>query len=221
MIKAIFFDAAGTLLHLPGSVGEHYAAVARQLGVELAPADLDSAFVQAWKQSAPRSAVDGPRHDDDKPWWRDLVNAVLDQLPRLSSDLDRECFFKRAYAHFSKPDVWMLYPDVRDVLEQLSPKYRLAVISNFDGRLRIILRQLEIASYFRHVFVSSELGADKPDPEIFRRALARSGVKANEALHVGDDPQRDWAAACTAGMHVFELDRPRNSLRDLASYLEQ
>ena len=100
-------------------------------------------------------------------------------------------------------------------LEQLRERFQLAVISNFDGRLRLILQNLGISKYFAHVFISSELGADKPDPEIFRRALKLMHLNANEVLHVGDDPERDWKAAKEAGLLVFQLDRPKNSLRDL------
>ena len=60
MIKAIFFDAAGTLFHLPKSVGEHYAAVAREQGVELSPDALDRAFLHAWRQAPFRSAISAP-----------------------------------------------------------------------------------------------------------------------------------------------------------------
>ena len=42
-------------------------------------------------------------------------------------------------------------------------------------------------------------------------------LNANEVLHVGDDPERDWKAAKAAGLLVFRLDRSRNSLRDLLS----
>jgi putative hydrolase of the HAD superfamily len=59
------------------------------------------------------------------------------------------------------------------------------------------------------------MGADKPDPLIFRRGLALAGVEAEEALHVGDDPDRDWKAAGEVGLRVFRLHRPKNSLRDL------
>jgi FMN phosphatase YigB (HAD superfamily) len=44
-------------------------------------------------------------------------------------------------------------------------------------------------------------------------------LNANEVLHVGDDPERDWKAAKEAGLSVFQLDRPRNSLRDLLTTL--
>src|SRR5205823_13276028 len=108
-----------------------------------------------------------------------------------------------------------LYPEVIDVLETLRPRFLLAVVSNFDGRLRMILEQLGISKFFSHAFVSSEIGADKPDPEIFRRALKFVGLKADEVLHVGDDPERDWKAASAAGLRIFQLDRPGKSLSDL------
>jgi putative hydrolase of the HAD superfamily len=215
MIKAIFFDAFGTLFHLRGTVGEHYAAAARELGVEIPGKALDAAFVQAWDNLPPRPAIDCPRENDDKPWWRDLVSAVLDQIASVPTDFDRERFFELAYAHFTEPGVWTLHADVEETLPGLARDLQLGIISNFDGRLRTILRHLGIAHFFRYVFISSELGADKPDPKIFRRALARSGLHAGEAVHVGDDPERDWEAAAYAGMHVFKLDRAKNSLRDL------
>ena len=101
------------------------------------------------------------------------------------------------------------------MLQELTPQFQLAVISNFDGRLRFILQHLGISKHFAHVFISSELGADKPDAEIFRRALTTMHLKGDEVLHVGDDPERDWKAAEEAGLLVFQLNRPKNSLRDL------
>ena len=81
--------------------------------------------------------------------------------------------------------------------------------------MRFVLQNLGISKYFAHVFISSELGVDKPDPEIFRRALRIMNLEPNEVLHVGDDPERDWKAAKAAGLLVFRLDRPKNSLSDL------
>ena len=128
-------------------------------------------------------------------------------------------FSKRAYSHFAEPGVWELYPDVIEVLEILGPRFDLAVVSNFDGRLHMILEQLGLSRFFSHIFVSSELGADKPDPLIYHRALELSEVAPAETLHVGDDPVRDWQGAEAAGLAVFPLDRPLNSLRDLLAIL--
>jgi putative hydrolase of the HAD superfamily len=220
MIKAIFFDAVGTLFYLTKSVGDHYALVADEVGLKLDPAALDRAFFAAWKKMPPRTALDGPRENDDKNWWRELVDLLLNDVAPSLNELDRDNFFEIAYEHFAEAGVWETYPEVVEVLEKLEPRFHLAVVSNFDGRLRMILEHLGISKFFRHVFVSSEIGADKPDREIFRRALKFVGFEANQVLHAGDDPRRDWEAASAAGLSIFELDRPKNSLRDLAKKLK-
>ena len=220
MIRAILFDAAGTLFFLTKTVGDHYAYVGREVGLELDAQKLESAFHAAWPQMPRRPATDGPRKNDDKGWWRVLVGHVFDQVAPSVNELDRDNFFEVAYEHFAEPGVWELYPEVPGVLEELAPRFRLAVISNFDGRLRLILQHLGISKFFNQVFISSELGADKPDTEIFRRALDLIDLSANEVLHVGDDPECDWKAAKAAGLLVFRLDRPRNSLRDLLADLK-
>jgi putative hydrolase of the HAD superfamily len=220
VIRAILFDAAGTLFYLTKTVGDHYAYVGREVGLDLEGQQLERAFHAAWQQMPRRLAIERPRENDDKEWWRELVDRVFDQVAPSLSEFDRDNFFEVAYEHFAEPGVWELYPEVPEVLEQLRPPFELAVISNFDGRLRLILQHLGISKYFAHVFISSELGADKPDPEIFRRSLKIMHLDTNEVLHVGDDPERDWKAASAAGLSVFRLDRPRNSLRDLLATLK-
>ncbi len=219
-LKAIFFDAVGTLFYLNGTVGDHYALVASEVGLALGADHLDCAFYSAWEKMPQRAAIDAPRENDDKGWWHELVDLVLDQVAPSLSEFDRDNFFEVAYEHFAEAGVWQLYPEVPDVLEQLQPRFQLAVISNFDGRLRLILEHLGISKFFTHVFVSSELGADKPDSEIYQRALKFIDLKPNEVLHVGDDPKRDWEAASAAGLLIFQLDRPRNSVRDLLTMLK-
>lgn len=214
-VRALFFDAAGTLFHLPLGVGHHYAIAARQVGTELDAAALDRAFDDVFLTMPRRPVTDEPREDDDKGWWRLLVDRVLDRVPNRMTELDRDAFFEAAYEHFAEDGVWELYPEVIEVLDQVHRNFPLYVVSNFDGRLRIILERLGISKYFTSVFVSSEVGADKPDPLIFQRAARYSGIPAGETLHVGDDPERDWRAAAAAGFQVFQLERPRLSLRDL------
>lgn len=219
MPKAIFFDAAGTLIRLTKSVGHHYALVAQRQGLALDATELDCAFGEVWKKMPLRPATGQPRVADDKDWWRELIERVLDRITAPVPPPARGAFFESAYRHFAEAGVWELFPEVPAVLEALAPHFELAVVSNFDGRLRTILENLAIRIYFRRLFLSSELGADKPDPMIYRRALEASGLAPGEVLHVGDDADRDWGAASAAGLEVFRLERPQNSLRDLLPLL--
>ena len=221
-LKAVFFDAAGTLIYLPKSVGEHYREVALRHGADLPTASLDEAFRHAWKLASKHPTSDGARVDDDKGWWRSLVEQVVAAtLPSTLEDhFDQEAYFEELYVHFTLPGVWAAYPDVELTLRQLqSRRLKLGVISNFDRRLYTILDQLGLAQYFDTVVISSEVGADKPDPIIFLRALALLNIEPSEAIHVGDDPKSDRGAS-GVGIEVFELDRPQRTLAEFPAWLD-
>jgi len=220
MIKVICFDAAGTLIHLPKGVAHHYQLVAKRHGIELNEQELAAAFRAAWKNAPARAAIGIARSDDDKGWWKVLVADVLTQCRALPSPADFDGLFEELYDHFTLPGVWELYPDVVPVLDALAGRYRLGVISNFDRRLLVILEQLGIREHFPAIVLSSETGADKPAPEIFHRALTQLDAGPQNALHVGDDPYRDWHGAAAAGMHCFQLDRTRNSLREVPAFAD-
>ena len=219
MIKIVFFDAAGTLFHLPRGVGWHYREVAARRGAQLDEDALREAFQETWTSMPARPASRQARADDDRGWWRELVERVLDRCALGQGELDRPAYFEELYREFARPGVWTLFPETRSVLQALGPRYQLGIISNFDGRLRLILEHLGLTGIFAPVIISSEVGADKPDPWIFQRALALAGVGPAEALHVGDDARSDWEGAAAAGLRVFRLQRPANSLRDLVAQL--
>jgi len=219
MIRIIFFDAAGTLFHLPRGVGWHYHALALRHGCEVPEEALGRAFGEVWKGMPPRESSRMRREDDDREWWRMLVDRVLDRCSIAVGDLNRSAYFEELYAEFTRPGVWALFPEVKETLQLLAGQYRLGIISNFDGRLRPILKNLGIHGFFDPVIISSEVGAEKPDPWIFQAALRVAAVAPEEAWHVGDDSIRDWEGAAAAGLHILPLDRPTNSLRDLVARL--
>ncbi len=215
--EVIFFDAAGTLIYLPRSVGEHYRQVAQRFGVAPDAAALDRAFREAWKAAPARPATNGPRPDDDKGWWRDLVERVFAAVlsPSERAGFDLPAYFEAVYAHFAEPGVWAAFADVPDALSALREAgYRLGIISNFDRRLHKVVADLSLTPFFEHIVISSEVGADKPDARIFARALELFGTTADNAWHVGDDPRADWGAE-VVGLRVFRLERPRHTLHDI------
>jgi putative hydrolase of the HAD superfamily len=219
-IRVIFFDAAGTLIGLPKGVAHHYCAVAERHGLRVPKEAMNEAFRMTWREIPPPQTTRVRRPDDDKGWWRHFVHRVLDKCAVPDGGaFDREGFFEELYVEFARPGVWDVFPETRAVLAQLASEYRLGIISNFDGRLRLVLDELGIGSLFRHVIISSEVGADKPDPWIFQEALRVAGVRASEALHVGDEPGADWEGASAAGLHVYRLKRPEMTLSGVVTLL--
>jgi putative hydrolase of the HAD superfamily len=214
--EVIFFDAAGTLLRLERPVGWHYAAITRKHGLPADEMRMERAFREIWRKRPSRAASLGARADDDRPWWRELALEVLGAAVSSANKIDKDAWFEDLYAHFAKPGIWVLYGDAKRCLDRLGDQFRLAIISNFDRRLRGILEDLELGSRFEQVFISSELGCEKPDVRIFQRALALMHVEAPRCLHVGDDPELDWAGASAAGIGVFKVRRPDITLDDLA-----
>ena len=173
-----------------------------------------------WKEMPSPETTQKPREDDDRGWWETFVNRVLDKCAvERGGDFDRAAYFAELYAEFARPGVWELFPDVRPALEELARTYRLGIISNFDRRLRRVLTELGVEHLFWPIIISSEVGADKPDPWIFQRALAEAKIAPHEALHVGDEPSADWEGAGRMGMQVFRLRRPETTLEHLLQLL--
>ncbi len=219
-IRVIFFDAAGTLLGLPKGVAHHYCEVASRHGLNVPKEVMNEAFRMTWREMPPPPTTKVRREDDDKGWWRRFVGRVLDKCGvGPEAEIDRDALFEALYIEFARPGVWELFPEARAVLARVASEYELGIISNFDRRLRVVLSELGIAPLFKQVIISSEVGADKPDPWIFQEALRLTGVRASEALHVGDEPGADWEGAAKAGLQVFKLKRPEMTLNDLLESL--
>jgi len=216
----IFFDAAGTLIGLIRGVEHHYCEVATRHGLEVDRQVMREAFRMTWKEMPSPETTQKPRADDDRGWWQAFVNRVLDKCAvERGGGFDREMYFAELYEEFARPGVWELFPEVKAVLEELAQIYRLGIISNFDRRLRRVLTELGVGHLFSPVVISSEVGADKPDPWIFQQALAQAKIAPHEALHVGDEPSADWEGAAKAGMQVFRLRRPETTLEHLLRVL--
>lgn len=95
------------------------------------------------------------------------------------------------------------YPDVPDVLARWRERYRLVAVSNGNADVeRTPLRGL-----FHHAFSAAAVGAMRPDPALFRAAVEHAGVAPAAALHVGDDPVNDVAAARAFGLRTAWVNR--------------
>lgn len=90
---------------------------------------------------------------------------------------------------------------VLDLVKRLKQSFRLAVVSNGSGAVqRRKLAAAGLAGRFEDLFISGELGWEKPDERIFLYTLKQLGCAPEEALFVGDDPQRDIGGAGNVGI---------------------
>lgn len=101
-----------------------------------------------------------------------------------------------------RPELERLYPGVKEMLARMAERYRLGVIANQHSGLSERLESFGIGSFFDVSAGSGDIGAAKPDPEIFRRTLALAGCDAREAVMVGDRPDNDIAPAQALGMRT-------------------
>ena len=113
---------------------------------------------------------------------RKLPENELAELVRLHEDMELEF----------KPD---LLPGIREALESITGKYKLAVISDAifsPGRaLRELLRHYGLLHYFDYFVFSDEVGYSKPDPRAFHAVAKNTGCALHEIVHLGDREAKD------------------------------
>ena len=196
-VAAITFDVGGTLIEPWPSVGHAYAEVAARHGVHAAPEEITQRFVEAWRQRGD--------FEYTKNGWAALVDATFADL---TTTLPSQSFFDELYHDFGTPKPWRVFDDVLLTIEVLRERgTRLAVISNWDDRLRSLLESMELAPAFEVILVSAEVGHAKPAPEIFLAAAEALQLSPAQILHVGDSENEDHHGAQAAGFQSRWLCR--------------
>jgi len=210
-IKAILFDAAGTLLHVEPSVGAVYAAVAQRHGVIASVQQLDAAFNTAWHERQPSRVSPAfiSSEANERTWWRELVVEVFNTTTANSKFRDGfDAFFDELYERFAQPDVWRFYDDVKPALGMLEERgLMLGIVSNWDARLHRLLAASGLEKRFDLVLTSADVGRRKPDPLPFQQALERLGIAAHQAIYVGDSYEHDVEGAQGVGLRCMLIDR--------------
>jgi putative hydrolase of the HAD superfamily len=197
-IEAITFDVGGTLIEPCPSVGHVYAEVAARHGVKHASAELlESRFQAVWRARGPIN--------DTRAGWEEAVDEVFSGLTAAPPSTT---FFPELYDRFARAEAWRIFDDVEPTLRELAVRgIRLGVISNWDERLRGLLRHLHLDTRFEIIIISCEVGAAKPDPAIFERAARALGLPPNAIGHIGDSLAHDVEGAAAAGFQALQIRR--------------
>jgi len=96
----------------------------------------------------------------------------------------------------------------RPLLHVLAGRYRVGVVSNFYGNLEAVCRGAGLASWFGTIVDSQRVGAEKPDPAIFKAALEPLRARPETTLFIGDSLKRDREGARRMGMDFLWIAPP-------------
>lgn len=200
-VRAIFFDAVGTVIHPDPPAAEIYAQVGRQHGSRLSAADIRPRFAAAFQRQEIRDREAGWRTSEERESerWRTIVSEVL------ADANDPDACFAELFAHFRRPDAWRCAPDVHPTLTALAKRgYRLGLASNYDRRLYPVAAGLLLP--FAPILISSEVGWRKPSCQFFAALCDAVALPPEAILLVGDDLVNDYEGARQAGLQALLFD---------------
>lgn len=218
-IRAVVFDAVGTLIAPCPPVEEVYAALGKQYGSKLDPATIGVRFRKAFRETERNSLPEGAQlaagtnapyvtsEQAEHERWRAIVAASLPDVT------DPEACFSALWIHFGDFRHWTVYDDASLTLDRLRQGGMLtALASNFDSRLHRVCDGFESTKAVTMRFVSSEVGHRKPARQFFDAVLAGLRTKlpdltSKEVLMVGDDRENDVGGARNAGFRAVRINR--------------
>lgn len=106
-------------------------------------------------------------------------------------------------------------PGAEEALARLSGKYKLYLVSN--GTTQVQMSRLEsagIGKYFQKLFISEEVGVDKPDPVFFARCFEKiPGFEKEKTMIVGDSLTSDILGGIQAGITTCWVNRNKQPPR--------
>jgi putative hydrolase of the HAD superfamily len=212
MYRAAFFDVGETLVYAHPSPAEIMAAVCAEAGWPVASHQIeaaDNAVGPRVMEKQRAGELYSISAENSARFWQWVYHLVLDQLDAPATL--RPLLAQRFHERFMALETWRLYPDALPLLQALQAHRQqglvMGVLSNWEDWLEALLARLEISHYFDFLVISAGVRLEKPDPAIFRAALDRAGVAAEEAVHLGDSLHADVGGARAAGVTPVLLDR--------------
>ena len=204
-LHAVLLDAGGTLFTERSSRAAIYAAAARRHGVDVDEAATARAMKEVHARLPRRLDDPGGSFRYSRRWFERFIAEVFAHagVATLPAALPPDLF-----ATFADPATFRVFDEVVPALAHLREAgIKIGVVSNWSPALPRLLEGLRLAPGLDAVVCSAVEQVEKPESAIFLRALERLGVRASEALHVGDDRVKDVEGARAAGIEARLLDR--------------
>ncbi|MGB8583268.1 MAG: HAD family hydrolase [Candidatus Sulfotelmatobacter sp.] len=198
-VRFVFFDIGNTLL-FPN----------RSKMLSPVPTERPPTLAQ-WQALERRTKAefdrDMQRGRVDHSFWWIFHSYLLEDLNESRDDEIRKTLVQELVRNTQNSANWdQILPGTRAALDRIRKRFRIAVISNADGRIENILSRCGIADCFETITDSGIVGFEKPRPEIFYAALKTMNARADESLYVGDVYSVDYVGATSAGMQAVLFD---------------
>jgi HAD superfamily hydrolase (TIGR01549 family) len=190
--STIFFDVGGTLLHVD------WVYACNTIGLPPRRALLIQKNEKLGRFNLIQRLKRGPVHGYE------FLDCCFSAAGLTVTKDQLEALWKK---HLQR-NLWRITGrEVRETLQALlDQKYRLAVISNSEGKVKELLEETGLLQYFELVVDSGIEGVSKPDAEIFLRGCTRMKVDPKKSLYVGDVFDIDVIGAKRAGMQAALYD---------------
>ncbi len=197
-LRCIFFDLDGTLCDYGIDPREALEGVSRGHGIDAALDPFE--YYEFYKVVAAERPGESFEQISDEAYRRLLSRAGYDDL-ELAREIAAE--YRRV-----RLESLSIFPGTNRVLQDLSRRYELGVISNGPSQIqRAKLSKFHLGDFFKTIVISGEAGVEKPDEAIFRLALEGLDARPTESAHVGDSLKYDVTGALRAGFTSFWVNR--------------
>jgi FMN phosphatase YigB (HAD superfamily) len=197
-VEALFFDVGNTLL-FPNRKKMLHALHSRQVfPSEDLLREIERETKHEFDQLVETHAA------VDRGFWQMFYTRLCNELNVRDSSICEDLVARtRISANWCD-----IRPGTREALLRLRDRYRLAIISNADGKIANILAHCGIADCFETITDSGIVGKEKPHPAIFEAALQSLGVSADRSLYTGDVYCIDYLGSTGVGMQCVLFDAP-------------
>ncbi|ENM5907444.1 HAD-IA family hydrolase [Vibrio mimicus] len=198
-IDSIIFDAGGVLLFIKEFRSSIIKRVLLAKGYDIALIDRALADLQIFDQEF----FDKYKIVD----WGDEKQWLQERSIRVSNFVNGDNLLAEQLFHIAlDTHQYQLYSETLEVLERLREKYRLFVLSNATATLDWAFDSLGIRQYFEKIMISSYVGSEKPNREIYVHALSSFVLNPSSTMFI-DDKIENVVAAQACGIQAYHLQR--------------
>lgn len=218
--KLITFDITGTLLKYRSSPAKEYLKVLHKYGLKVRLSTLEDLINENWTfmtKTHPNFGLNTGLGWEN--YWRTYAHNVYSKafkIDNISSSVALKTIIDELMMTYSTGETFEVQDGAIELLEYLKKEQvLLGVISNYDPRIKIMMRNLGLSHYFNFILSSYEIRFEKPDTKIFREAelYVQKGLSRKLFLHVGDSYFFDYKGAKDAGWSACLVHTNKNIVK--------